>query len=160
MLVYLFLFVTAYVYANLLEWVIHKYVFHGIGKNKKSLFASHWHTHHKLCRKNDNVDKTYENFPPHPTVKQEITSLIILLLSHTPIIFFSPFFFGSLAFFTVAYFYIHRKTHVDVEWGKRNFPWHYDHHMGKNQNTNWGVTSPLWDYIMGTRQKRLTSSKK
>ena len=107
MLFYSALFLLAFVYASLLEWVIHKYLFHGAGKNKKSSFAGHWHIHHKLCRKNDNADEIY----------------------------------------------IHRRCHVDVEWGKRNFPWHYDHHMGKNQDANWGVTNPLWDHILKTRIK-------
>ena len=153
MLEYSALFILAFLYANLLEWAIHKYLFHGLGKNKESHFAGHWHTHHKLCRKNDNQDETYKEFPPHPSVKQELNSLFILVLLHTPVLFISPFFFGSLVYFAARYFYIHRKSHTDVEWGKRNFPWHYDHHMGKDQDSNWGVTSPLWDHIFGTRKR-------
>ena len=153
MLVYPALFILAFLYANLLEWVIHKYIFRGLGKNKNSKFAGHWHTHHKLCRKNDNKDETYKEFPPHPSVKQELSSLLILALAHTPIIFFSPFFYISLVYFTIRYFFIHRKTHTDVEWGKKYFPWHYEHHMGKDQDANWGVTNPLWDHILGTRKR-------
>ena len=153
MLFYSALFLLAFVYANLLEWAIHKYLFHGAGKNKKSSFAGHWHIHHKLCRKNGNADKTYKDFPVHPSVKQEVVSLLALVFLHTPLLFVSPFFFGCLTYFTARYFYIHRRCHVDVEWGKRNFPWHYDHHMGKNQDANWGVTNPLWDYILKTRIK-------
>lgn len=153
MLEYSALFILAFLYANLLEWAIHKYLFHGLGKNKESHFAGHWHTHHKLCRKNDNQDETYKEFPPHSSVRQELNSLLILVLLHTPVLFISPFFFGSLVYFAARYFYIHRKSHTDVEWGKRNFPWHYDHHMGKDQDSNWGVTSPLWDHILGTRKR-------
>ena len=32
-------------------------------------------------------------------------------------------------------------------------PWHYDHHMGKNQHMNWGVRLPIIDLIMKTRVK-------
>ena len=32
------------------------------------------------------------------------------------------------------------------------FPWHYDHHMGPNQNANWCVTRPWMDIVMGTRE--------
>jgi sterol desaturase/sphingolipid hydroxylase (fatty acid hydroxylase superfamily) len=28
---------------------------------------------------------------------------------------------------------------------------HYDHHMGKNQDSNWCVTRPWFDWVMGTR---------
>jgi len=152
-LVYTALFILAFLYANLLEWIIHKYFFHGLGKNKKSYFATHWHTHHKLCRKSANADETYKQFPLHTAVKQEIISLLLLLVVHTPLIMVSPFFFFCLVYFSTRYFYIHRKCHTDVEWGKRYFPWHYDHHMGKDQDANWGVTFPLWDYILGTRKK-------
>jgi len=50
---------------------------------------------------------------------------------------------------------VHRKAHLDTEWGKKNLPWHYDHHMGKNQNANWGVTTDWVDRLAGTRIKYL-----
>ncbi len=34
-------------------------------------------------------------------------------------------------------------------------PWHYDHHMGKDQNSNWCVTHPLFDMVLGTRKEYL-----
>ena len=37
--------------------------------------------------------------------------------------------------------------------GKKAIPWHYDHHMNTNQDANWCVTRPWFDYIMGTRIK-------
>ena len=36
--------------------------------------------------------------------------------------------------------------------GKQHLPWHYDHHMGRDQNANWCVTHPLFDNVMGTRK--------
>ena len=30
-------------------------------------------------------------------------------------------------------------------------PWHYDHHLGKNQDANWGVTTDWVDRVFGTR---------
>jgi len=40
-----------------------------------------------------------------------------------------------------------------VEWGKKKMPWHYDHHMGKNQDSNWGVTVEWPDKLFNTREK-------
>ena len=148
-----FLFGLAFVYTNLLEWAIHKYLFHGLGKNKKSFFSTHWHHHHKIVRKNGYKDISYNGFPPHPSVRQEVGSLVLLALLHLPLVFVSVTFYVSLLYFTCRYFYIHRKSHLDPDWGLDNFPWHYDHHMGRNQNANWGVTSPLWDWIFKTRIK-------
>ena len=33
----------------------------------------------------------------------------------------------------------------------KKIPWHYDHHMNSNQDANWCVTKPWFDYILGTR---------
>ena len=44
---------------------------------------------------------------------------------------------------------------MDVEWAKKNIPWHYEHHMGNNQDANWGVTNSFWDLLIGTRVKYL-----
>mgnify|MGYP003663928552 FL=1 len=53
--------------------------------------------------------------------------------------------------YTLRYFYMHRKAHTNVEWCKKNIPWHYDHHMGKNQDVNYGVTVEWPDKLFGTR---------
>ena len=49
------------------------------------------------------------------------------------------------------YYYIHRRAHLEPDWAKRKIPWHYDHHMNSNQDANWCVTKPWFDYVMGTR---------
>jgi sterol desaturase/sphingolipid hydroxylase (fatty acid hydroxylase superfamily) len=33
----------------------------------------------------------------------------------------------------------------------KKIPWHYDHHMNANQDANWCVTKPWFDYLLGTR---------
>ena len=38
--------------ANAGEWLIHKYVLHGLGRRKKSMWAFHWHEHHRSSRRN------------------------------------------------------------------------------------------------------------
>ena len=65
----------AFIYSAILEWLIHKYILHGLGKNKKSFWSFHWHSHHKTCRKNKNSDINYK-FPGAPPVKKEIISLM------------------------------------------------------------------------------------
>ena len=39
-----------------------------------------------------------------------------------------------------------------LEWARENLTWHYDHHMGPDQDCNWCVTWPWFDHIMGTRE--------
>jgi sterol desaturase/sphingolipid hydroxylase (fatty acid hydroxylase superfamily) len=42
---------------------------------------------------------------------------------------------------------------MNPEWAKKHLRWHYEHHMGKDQNKNFCVTKPWFDWIMGTRVK-------
>ena len=45
--------------ANGTEWAMHKYVLHGLGKRKSSLWSFHWHEHHRSCRRNEHKDPGY-----------------------------------------------------------------------------------------------------
>jgi len=140
-------------YSHILEWVLHKYVLHGLGKNKKSRWASHWHTHHRSSRKNDNYDTDYSKGLFHYGVRGEILGLLVLGIVHIPTILISPLLYYTLIVCAIRYFKIHKKSHLDTEWCKKHLPWHYDHHMGKNQDANWGVTTDWVDRAVGTRIK-------
>jgi len=144
--------IIGYLYATWLEWALHKYVLHGLGKNKKNWFSFHWHSHHRTCRKNNNFDENYNTFLS-PSVIKEIASLCLLAAAHIPVYFIAPYLYCTLILCAVRYFYVHQKSHLNVIWGKIYFPWHYEHHMGKDQDANWGVTTALWDIILGTRKK-------
>ena len=61
-------------------------------------------------------------------------------------------FTGTIWYCAFNYYRVHRKSHTDTDWGKTHLPWHYDHHMGKNQDSNWCVTKPWMDLIMDTRE--------
>jgi len=150
----LFLILFAYLYATFLEWAIHKYVLHGLGKNKNSWFNFHWHSHHKTCRKNANQDDNYKTFLSSP-IRREILGLYALSMIHLPIYFFMPYFYYTLIVCVIRYFYVHQKSHINVEWGRKKVPWHYEHHMGKNQDANWGVTTDIWDTILNTKRREL-----
>jgi len=47
---------------------------------------------------------------------------------------------------------VHKLYHLDPEWAREHLSWHYDHHMGTDQDANWCVTHPWFDELMGTRQ--------
>jgi sterol desaturase/sphingolipid hydroxylase (fatty acid hydroxylase superfamily) len=143
----------AIIYAHILEWVLHKYVLHGLGKNKKSKWASHWHTHHRSSRQNNNYDADYSKGFFHYGVRGEILGLLALGILHIPTILISPLFYYTLIICAIRYFKIHKKSHLDIKWCKKYLPWHYDHHMGKNQDANWGVTNEWVDKLLSTRIK-------
>ena len=144
--------------ANLIEWIVHKYILHGLGKRKGSRWSSHWASHHRKSRHNDHFDEDYLAIfeGGMNEGRQEILGLLLLVVLQVPTFFIFPWYAGTTILMALAYFLVHRKSHLDVEWAKRWVPWHYDHHMGKDQECNWGITLPLWDYILGTRVKYST----
>lgn len=139
--------------ANFTEWAFHKYVLHGLGRNKRSFWSFHWGEHHRECRKNDNYDASYEkNLFQQSSKRREAMALVGAGVAMLPLFPFAPGFVSAVWLHGAGYYYVHRKSHVDPEWAKRWLPWHYDHHMGSNQHANWCVTYPLADYFLGTRE--------
>jgi hypothetical protein len=144
--------VLGLVYANAGEWVIHRFVLHGLGKKKTSFWSFHWGEHHRASRKHDFFDPDYQRsmFGRHAQGK-EVLAVMGLLLAHLPLIKVAPWFTGAVWYSGLNYLYTHRKAHLDPEWAKRHLKHHYDHHMGLDQDKNWCVTRPWTDIVLGTR---------
>jgi len=137
------LFYIGFVYTQFLEWIIHKYLFHRLGKNKKNkFFAFHFYEHHRNSRNNLFID--------NPSLKETV-SIIILTILHLPVIAFSFALYGGITAGALRYYYVHRRAHIEPEWCKENYPWHYAHHMAVTQEMNWGVTTDRFDKLFGTR---------
>jgi sterol desaturase/sphingolipid hydroxylase (fatty acid hydroxylase superfamily) len=139
-------------YANASEWLIHKYVLHGLGKKKKSFFSFHWAEHHRACRKHDFFDPDYQRsvFGQHAQGKEAL-AIAALMVLHVPLFPVAPYFTATVWYSALNYFYKHRRAHLDPEWAKKHLKHHFDHHMGREQDANWGVTRPWFDYVLGTR---------
>jgi hypothetical protein len=151
---------VALVYFNGGEWLIHKYVLHGAGRNKKNFWSFHWHEHHRHARQNDFRDEDYER----PLLRwhaqgKEALGLALVTAAHLPLFPVAPFFTATICYSTWNYFRVHKRAHLDPEWGKQNLPWHYDHHMGPDQDANWGVTKPWFDVLLGTRKPYLGTER-
>jgi sterol desaturase/sphingolipid hydroxylase (fatty acid hydroxylase superfamily) len=139
-------------YSNAGEWFIHKHVLHGLGRNKSSFWAFHFHEHHKAVRRLDGYDPDYERSPFRWNAQgKEVAALAAGALAHAPLFPVAPLFVTTVWAHMVLYWYVHRRSHLDPQWGKERLRWHYDHHMGPDQDQNWCVTWPLFDYVMGTR---------
>ena len=151
-------FVAGLVIANGYEWFAHKYLLHGVHRKGKPRFSptpkqmeSHW-AHHREVRKQGFSDDCYVEGLDNWRTRHELMSLAVAagVLS----VVFYPFSKGmALAAIYSAgnYYYVHRRAHLEPDWAKRTIPWHYDHHMNSNQDANWCVTRPWFDYVMGTR---------
>ena len=148
----MFGFILGVVASNASEWAIHKYVLHGLGKKKDSFWSFHWHEHHKNTRKNAGYDPVYEKpVLDSASRTKEVLGIVSGALAATPLLPIAPGFVAGAWASSAAYYYVHRKAHLDPDWGKKWVPWHVDHHLGPNQHKNWCVTFPLWDWVMDTR---------
>lgn len=133
-------------YGHIFEYVAHKHLLHG-HKRFKKLFKNHFKRHHGISRKNEMYDTSYENLF---SSKFEITSLTLALIIHFPILYFAPWFFAAIVWSVLSYYVLHKLSHINTEWGRKWLPWHYEHHMGKNQHLNWGVRLPIIDKLLRT----------
>lgn len=140
------------VVANAGEWLIHKHVLHGLGADRESYWAFHWHDHHRHARRNSFRDEAYERSVFEPGGKsKEALGILSMAAAVSPLFPVAPWFVGTLWASGAAYYAVHRQSHLNPAWARKWVPWHYDHHMGANQHANWCVTFPLMDYVMGTR---------
>jgi sterol desaturase/sphingolipid hydroxylase (fatty acid hydroxylase superfamily) len=139
--------------SNIAEWLIHKHVLHEQGRIKRSFWSFHWHEHHRNARANGFNDPDYER----PVLAwnaqgKEAIGLVGMSLAVTPLFPIAPFFVLTSYYTSYRYYRIHKKAHQNPEWARKHVPWHYDHHMGPNQDANWCVTHPWFDNVMGTRE--------
>jgi hypothetical protein len=144
------LFILGFIYSNFIEVIAHRFFLHGLGKKKKSIFAFHWHTHHRTSRLNNMIDPEYAQSWFSKNRLFEVAALAILMSVNTLIFWKLPFFLIGILTYLVAYYNIHKYCHVYPEFAKKWFKGHYYHHMGKNQDLNWGTPIPLADWVMGT----------
>ena len=138
------LFLLGIIIANVIEYSIHRYVFHGWGKKKKSIFAFHLREHHIVARRNKFLDNKV-------SVK-EVFGLPALLAILFPLYFLSNALYLGLAVYGLLFFILHNIQHKFPDVAKKYFWWHWNHHM-KNQNKSWNVVLPITDLVMGTLQK-------
>ena len=146
--------------ANATEWVVHRHVLHGLGSKRSSWWSFHWHDHHRNVRKHGHYDPDYDR----PLVQsegmwKEALALAAGAVAVAPLLPVAPFFVGTVWYSAANYYRKHKRSHLDVEWAREHLPWHYDHHMGPNQNANWCVTRPWFDHVMGTREVYLGTER-
>ncbi len=147
--------------ANASEWFTHKYILHGLGKNPKSFWSFHWHEHHKAVRKHHHEDPAYRGkiWKDWNGQTKEAIALVAGAVLIAPLFPLAPFFVGTLWYSSANYYRKHKRSHLDPAWARDNLPWHYDHHMGPEQDANWCVTRPWFDDLMGTRKPYLGTDK-
>jgi sterol desaturase/sphingolipid hydroxylase (fatty acid hydroxylase superfamily) len=143
------------VYTNVGEWLIHKHILHGLGRDRRNFWSFHWHEHHRASRKEGMLDPDYRRslWGWHAQTKEAL-GLLMLGLAHAPLLPFFPYFTGTVWWHLAYYYRTHKRAHLDPAWAEVHLPWHVDHHMGLNQDANWCVTRPWADNWFKTRVGR------
>jgi|10_taG_2_1085330.scaffolds.fasta_scaffold09694_3 sterol desaturase/sphingolipid hydroxylase (fatty acid hydroxylase superfamily) len=159
MMIFALHFLLGYTYGLFAEWFIHKEILHRYGKGKNAIFKFHWSSHHSDARRFEFIDPSYnESLLAWNAATKELLSLLFLVAIHTPVLFFAPGAYAALIFSVIEYYFKHRKAHKNPEWAKEKLVWHFDHHMGKIQDMNWGVRRDIVDRLLGTRVKYTTKN--
>ncbi len=141
------------------EWAVHRYLLHGLGSDRTSRFAFHFHTHHQSVRKHGGYDPDYEGpVWSTPTQAREAIGLVAVGLAHAPLLPVAPFYTATIWYCLAKYRRDHRRAHLDPEWAREHLRFHYDHHMG-DQRKNWGVSWQWFDAVMGTREPFVGTAK-
>ena len=145
-------FPVALLVVNGFEWYAHKVWLHEYPrKHRGSPFFSHI-THHKKARLQGFEDDSYtRSMWQDQLMFNEKVALIGLSVAFTPTVVVAPFFTAGIYYGAWQYWSKHSRAHLDPAWAKAQLPWHYDHHMNTQQDANWCVTRPWFDYLMGTR---------
>jgi sterol desaturase/sphingolipid hydroxylase (fatty acid hydroxylase superfamily) len=134
--------------SNAAEWFFHKHLLHGLGKKKTSWWSFHWHDHHGAGGEDPDYRAPFWRLSPR---RRELLALAALGAAHLPLAPVAPFYTATVLWRGLNYYHVHRRSHLDVAWCRAHLPWHYDHHMGPDQDRNWCVTHPWFDELMGTR---------
>ena len=78
-------------YAQVMEWVIHRFVLHGMGRKRGHPLSFHFHQHHRAARLNHFRDDVYNRQPFSMECQwQELLALFGVGFLHLPLIFVVP----------------------------------------------------------------------
>ena len=137
------------IYGSFVEWGVHRYLFHKLGRNKNSIFAFHLREHHIASRNNEFIDTR--------VTKRETLGLLAFLSLYLPLYYIVPAFYVALVVYGAAFVIVHKLLHRFPHTAKKYFWWHWNHHM-HNQNKSWNVVFPFTDLIAGTLEERQDES--
>ncbi|HSI90603.1 MAG TPA: sterol desaturase family protein [Adhaeribacter sp.] len=144
------LFFTGWLIFSLIEYMAHRFVFHMETDTpfKKNIQYTFHGNHHDFPK-----DKDRLAMPPF------VSLFIASFLFFTFKLIFGPFVFGIVAgllFGYALYLFVHYAVHAYAP--PKNFLktlWiHHSIHHYKDPTRAYGVSSPLWDWILGTMPER------
>src|SRR5688572_24836044 len=86
-------------YANAVEWVVHKYFLHQLGKKKGSFWSFHWREHHRNVRKYGMKDPDYQKPITDWNARgKEAAGIFLLCAAHLPLAGVAPYFTATVCY--------------------------------------------------------------
>src|SRR4051812_38923911 len=149
------MFLVGLISWSFIEYTLHRFVFHYEPKTswgKRLHFLLHG-VHHDYPN-----DATRLVMPPGFSIPIAVGIYLIFMA-----IFgarYTPPAFSGMVFGYLCYDMLHYATH-HFSMKRGIWLWLKQHHMRhhySDENTGYGVSSPLWDYVFGTRQVRPSSA--
>jgi len=144
------LFVVGFLVFSLVEYTMHRFLFHiGTKTKKREQFQYTLHgVHHEFPK-----DKERLAMPPIMSITIATVLLFLFkLVLNIKVFAFLPGFLVGYA----GYLFMHYILHTfKAPKGMFNFLWanHAVHHY-KDQTKAYGVTTPIWDYVFGSLPKK------
>ncbi len=144
------LFFAGFIFWTLFEYIFHRFVFHFVPRGalqERISFLFHG-VHHQYPN-----DKQRLVMP----ITLSLLIAVVLLLLFSALFgqlvwaFFAGFLFGYLAYDMIHYS-IHHFKKPGPKWLGNIWKSHLDHHF-RDSSKGYGVSSPLWDKIIGTHRK-------
>lgn len=140
------IFLSGMLFWTLVEYFLHRYVFHYKPENEKGKKISYlFHgNHHHYPR-----DKERLFMPPIPSIVISSMFFVVyyLFLGNAALSFFAGFMLGYLLYGSIHYA-IHA-FNPPFKWMKPLWRNHHLHHY-KDEEKGFGVTTTLWDRLFGT----------
>ena len=143
------LYITGFISFTLVEYLLHRFVYHmRTNTNIKKNIQYHMHgIHHEYPKDKDRLAMP-------PLLSMSITSLLLYLLH----LLIGSYSFSFLSGFTTGYalylfmHYILHRHKAPKNGFKKLWVYHSIHHY-KDESVYFGVSTPVWDYVFGTRYK-------
>lgn len=144
------MFIVGVLSWSFIEYMLHRFVFHYEPKTiwgKRLHFILHG-VHHDYPN-----DATRLVMPPGISIPLAVIFYVLFVLVFG--VRYAPSAFSGMVFGYLCYDMLHYATHhFSMKrgiwlWLKQH---HMRHHYG-DENTGYGVSSPLWDYVFGTQQR-------
>lgn len=142
------------------EWIVHKYLLHGLGRRRGSFWSYHLYEHHATASRNGMLDLGYQSWPLRWDAQgKEALVLATIALAHVPLLWPAPAYVAGIYTGMACYYLRHRRAHLDPNWARRHMPWHYAHHMQPHNDEYWCITWPWFDHLYHWLQRGLGAKR-